>query len=103
MAQCLSHTRDLYNLSIFLNAVAEDWQDMERFFYEVMHRPSFRKMRRRWIIHPTMTPFWAGTGPVPTDPESLARLTSFLYPWEELQLIKIEYGSPGFSDFTGAG
>lgn len=104
MTQCLSHTRDLYNLSILLNVVSEDWHDVEEFWFEFMHFPPFRKAWRRRMIHPSMMPFLgAGVPPVPTDPDALARLTSFLYPEEKLQLRKIEYGSPGFSDLAGAG
>jgi len=104
MTQFLSHTRDLYNLSILLKVVFEDWHDMEKFWFEFMRFPPFRKAWRWRMIHPSMMPFLgAGVPSVPTDPDALARLASFVYPQEELQIRKIKYGSPGFSDLAGAG
>ncbi|MBM4146789.1 MAG: hypothetical protein FJ240_11055 [Nitrospira sp.] len=104
MAQLLSHTRDLYNLSILQQAIYEDWHDMERFWFEVMEYPPFRKTWRRKFLHPGMIPFFPySTTIIPADTEALSRLTSYYYPDEELELRKIIYGSPGFTDLTGIG
>ncbi|MEW6531015.1 MAG: hypothetical protein AB1473_09280 [Thermodesulfobacteriota bacterium] len=104
MALCLEHTRDLYNLSVVLGIITEDWKDTERFWVEFWHFPPFRKRWRRRVIDSSMLPLLMPWMPaIPSDPEALSRLASYLYPQEELEILRINYGSEGFSDLIGVG
>lgn len=104
MAKSLIHLEDLYNLRFVLQVVHEDWHDWEHFYYELMHFPSFRRSLKRRMLHPAL---FAGLYPtiptIPLEPRELSQISNLLYPQEQLEIRRIEYGSPGFKDLAGLG
>src|SRR5262249_22484804 len=93
-----------YNLRLVVQVVFEDWLDLERFYDELMHFPPFRRGKKRRLIYPALFANAYQVHPnIPVTSQDLARLSSFLYPQEKLEMKRIQYGSEGFKDFAGLG
>jgi hypothetical protein len=101
MIESLSSFRDLYNIRLGLQVVAEDSRDLEEIFYELQHFPPFRKRLKRRRLHPLLIDtLLSGYGIGVVDP---SRLQTLVLPHEELKVRRIEYASPGFKDLAGLG
>ncbi|MCA9306425.1 MAG: hypothetical protein KDA16_07820 [Phycisphaerales bacterium] len=102
MAESLIAFRTLYNLRLGLQIIAEDYRDMEEFYFELRHFPPFRRRLKGRRPHPLMMQtLLSSSFTLPTvNPEHIARL---LLPQEELLVRRIEYASPGFKDLAGLG
>jgi len=102
MADSLLAFRELYNIRMGLQILAEDYRDMEEFFYEMRHFPPFRRRFKSRRLHPFMldTMLTGFSGGASVGPENIKRL---VYPHEELKVRRVEYASPGFKDLAGFG
>jgi len=105
LGQSLISLSDLYDLRLFLEYVREDHRDWERFYEELMHFPPFRHRWKRRLSGWGPLPWAPGLGGVPPvlDDAQLSRLSRLFEPEERLEVRRISYASPGFSDLAGIG
>jgi hypothetical protein len=104
MSRSLAHLEDLYNLRLILETMQDEWRDWEKFNMEFMHFPPFRKSFKRRMMSPFpfVYPFLQ-TPVIPLAPDELSKLSRMVFPNEQFEVRKIEYGSPGFKDLAGVG
>lgn len=105
LGQSLLSLSDLYDLRLFLEYIREDCRDWERFYDELMHSPLFRHRWKRWLAMRGPLPWTPGFGGVPPilDEGQLSRLSRLFEREERLEVRRINYASPGFSDLAGIG
>lgn len=105
LGQALVDLSDLYDLRLFLEQLNQDHRDWERFYKELLHFHPFRHLWKRRLSRWGPL-FWApGYGGLPPalDEGRLSRLRRLFEPEERLQVRRINYASPGFSDLAGIG
>ncbi len=97
---------DLYNLRLVLEALREDWRDLDETWHEFL---DFPPLRRRWRKRggPIPPALLFGTYPwtpsLPTDSTDLVRLAAVVYPEQTLEVRRLRYESPGIADVAGIG
>lgn len=105
LGQTLLSLSDLYDLRLFLEYLREDHRDWELFCDELMHFPPFRHRWKRQLSAWRTLPWAPAFGGVPPviDDAQLSRLSRLFAPEERLEVRRIRYASPGFSDLAGVG
>lgn len=105
LGQSLISLSDLYDLRLFLEFLREDHRDWERFYEELMHFPPFRHRWKRRMSSWGPLPWAPGFGGAPPvlDEAQLSRLSRLFEPEERLEVRRISYASPGFTDLAGVG
>lgn len=102
LGQALISIADLYNLRLFLEYQREEFLERERAYEELLLPPSVRTRWRRELsfLGPLGRVSSLGFIPQSLDGAEWARL---FVPEERLQIRRISYASPGFSDLAGIG
>ena len=106
LGQALLSLSDLYDLRLFLESLREDQRDWERVYNEVLHSPfsghRWKRGSRGWGPTAWMQGF-GGQMPPTLDDAQLSKLSRMFEPEERLEVRRINYASPGFTDLAGIG
>ncbi len=105
MAKSLQHIEELYNLRLMLEIMKDDLRNWDESYIEAIHFPPFRHrisrlMRRDEFTGSGFSPFKDVCSGSMLDFTSMSKL---ILPEEQLAIMKIKYGSPGFEDLAGIG
>ena len=101
MAESLMSFRDVYNLRLGIQIIAEEQRDLEEFAFRFVDTPPFRKLREMKRSHSLLLQALLAQRAVSlNDPFQVSRL---VYPDEELKVHRVRYESPGFKDLAGIG
>ena len=98
MGTAFLHLRDLYMLQFVLQIEADMYRDLRHGFPPAVPETSlfYWRMTRLGLTS-------LGFPGLSLDPGRLAEWTIRAFPSEQLAVKRIEYGSPGFTDFAGLG
>jgi hypothetical protein len=104
MVRSFSSLQDLYNLRLIIQVTHEDLRDFDSFYDEIIHFPPFRLSKKRRMFYQRffVNPYFS-TPTISLKSKDLRKLSTLLYPQEQLKVSRIEYNSPGIKDIAGLG